>query len=145
MQVETYLKQGLLLDRRINYHIKELNELRADACNISAPAIGKEKVKSSPSGDAPFVRALMRVEELQEKINREIDVLVDLRNQIEEVINQVKEENLRMLLYYKYRQGISNEQISRMLNIGHTTLFRWHANAIKQITLPEDAIVTRIW
>ena len=145
MQVETYLKQGLMLDKRINYHLKELSELRADACNIAAPAIGKEKVKSSPSGDAPFVKALMRVEELQEKINREIDTLVDLRNQIEEVINQVKEDNQRMLLYYKYRQGLSNEQISRMLSIGRSTLFRWHADAIKQIKLPDNPIVTRVW
>ena len=143
MRVETYLKQGLLLDKRINYHIKELGDLRIDACNISAPAIGRDKVMTSPSGDAPFVKALLRIEELQEKINREIDTLVDLRNQIESVIRQVQEDNLQLLLIYKYREGMTNDEISGLFHVDASTVVRWHRTAINEIELPDDLIIAR--
>ena len=32
--------------------------------------ISRSKVQQSPSGDAPFVRALIRVEEMQEEITK---------------------------------------------------------------------------
>lgn len=145
MQTETYLKQGLLLDKRINYHLKRLEDLRADVCNISAPAIGKEKVKTSPSGDAPFVKALMRVEDMQQQINHEIDILVNLKEQINTVIQQADREEFRMLLTFKYLEGMTSEQISRMFNVTRSTITRWHREAIDQIKLPENPIVTRIW
>ncbi len=145
MQVETYLRQGLLLDKRINYHLKKLEEMRADVCNIAAPAIGREKVKTSPSGDAPFVKALIRVEDMQQQINHEIDVLVDLKEQINSVIQQVDREEYRMLLVLKYREGMTSEQIGKMFNVTRSTITRWHREAIDQIKLPENAIITRIW
>ena len=143
MKVETYLKQGRLLDQRINYHLKKLSELRSAACTISSPALRQDKVQTSRSGDAPFVQALMRVEEMQEQINREIDVLVDLREQINEVIHQVDSDELQMLLIYKYLEGYTSEKIGTLLEVDKSTINRWHRKAIDQITLPENAIVAR--
>lgn len=143
MKVETYLKQGRLLDQRINYHLKKLSELRAAACTISSPTISRDKVQTSPTGDAPFVRALMRVEELQEQINREIDMLVDLKQQINDVIHQVDSDELQMLLVYKYLEGMTSEQIGNLFDVDKSTIKRWHKKAIEQITLPEEPIIAR--
>ena len=143
MKVETYLKQGRLLDQRINYHLKKLTELRTAACDISAPTLSRDKVQTSPSGDAPFVKALLRVEELQEEINREIDVLVDLKQQINDVIHQVDSDELQMLLIYKYLEGYTSEQIGALLEVDKSTVKRWHRKAIEQITLPENAMIAR--
>ena len=143
MKVETYLSQGRLLDQRINYDLKKLGELRQAACSLPGTAISRSKVQQSPSGDAPFVRALIRVEEMQEEINREIDMLADLKKQIMEVIHQVDREELQMLLVYKYLEGMTYEQIGEVLGVEKSTIFRWHREAISQITLPEDPIIVR--
>ena len=144
MKVETYLMQGRLLDQRINYHLKKLAELRKAACHLSVPTIGRDRVQHSHSGDAPFVRALIHVEEMEEQINREIDMLVALKQQIMDVIGQVDSNELQMVLIYKYLEGKTNEEISFLLKVGTTTVSRWHEKAISQITLPEEDMIARI-
>ncbi len=143
MKVETYLKQGQLLDKRINYHLRKLGELRQAACSLPVTVLSRDRVQTSPSGDAPFVRALLRVEEMQEQINREIDMLVDLKHQIMDVIHQVDSNELQMLLVYKYLEGMTTKKIGMMLAVDKSTVKRWHKKAIEQIKLPEDVIIAK--
>ena len=143
MKVETYLKQGQLLDQRINYYLRKLGELRQAVCSLPATVHSRGRVQTSPSADAPFVRALLKVEEIQEQINREIDMLVDLKHQIMDVIHQADSDELQMLLVYKYLEGMTFEKIGMMLHVDKSTVKRWHRKAIDQITLPEDAIIAK--
>lgn len=140
MRVETYLSQGRLLDQRINYQLKKLGELKNAACSLPAVTIRKDKVQSSTDGDAPFVRALIRVEEMEERINREIDMLADLKEEIMGVIGQVNSEELQMVLIYRYLEGMTWEEIGNLFHAGRTTVKRWHRKAIEQIVLPEEQI-----
>lgn len=143
MKVETYLKQGIMLDQRINYQLKKLAELRENACSIPAVMPKGGKVQTSPEEDAPFVRALMRMEEQEERINREIELLVELKDQIREVIGQVEDDNLRMVLAFKYLEGMSFEEIGDVLHANKSTVYRWHKQAVGKITLPENAIIAK--
>ena len=143
MKVETYLKQGIMLDQRINYQLKKLAELRENACSIPAVMPKGGKVQTSPDGDAPLVRALMRMEEQEERINREIELLVELKDQIREVIGQVEDDNLRMVLAFKYLEGMSFEEIGDVLHANKSTVYRWHKQAVGKITLPENAIIAK--
>ena len=143
MKVETYLKQGIMLDQRINYQLKKLAELRENACSIPAVMPKGGKVQTSPDGNAPFVRALMRMEEQEERINREIELLVELKDQIREVIGQVEDDNLRMVLAFKYLEGMSFEEIGDVLHANKSTVYRWHKQAVGKITLPENAIIAK--
>ena len=140
MRVETYLSQGRLLNQRINYQLKKLGELKNAACSLPAVTIRKDKVQSSTDGDAPFVRALIRVEEMEERINREIDMLADLKEEIMGVIGQVDSEELQMVLIYRYLEGMTWEEIGNLFHAGRTTVKRWHRKAIEQIVLPEEQI-----
>ena len=69
MTTKEYLQQAYRLDKRINSHIKELGELKSMAAAISSPQITADKVQTTPSGDPPYVSALMRIWEMEEKIN----------------------------------------------------------------------------
>ena len=140
MRVETYLSQGRMLNQRINYQLKKLGELKNAACSLPAVTIRKDKVQSSTDGDAPFVRALIRVEEMEERINREIDMLADLKEEIMGVIGQVNSEELQMVLIYRYLEGMTWEEIGNLFHAGRSTVKRWHRKAIEQIVLPEEQI-----
>jgi predicted DNA-binding protein (UPF0251 family) len=144
MTVETYLEQGLLLDQRIKYHLKKLEDLRQTAISLPSITIRKDKVQTSPSGEAPFVGALMRMEEMQEQINHDIDQLEALKKQMIEVIQQVKEDKLQMLLAYKYLDGMSQTEICNRMYISKTTIKRWFKKAIAQITLPDNAMMVKL-
>ena len=140
MRVETYLSQGRMLNQRINYQLKKLGELKCAACSLPAVTIRKDKVQTSADGDAPFVKALIRVEEMEEKINKEIDRLADLKEEIMGVIGQVDSEELQMILIYRYLEGLTWEEIGDLIYADRSTVKRWHRKAIEQIVLPEERI-----
>ena len=102
MKAKEYLKQAYRLDQRINSNIKEVGELRAMAGSISSPQLSADKVQTSHNGDAPFERALVRIWEMEAKIDAEIDLYVDLKNQIREVISQIDNVDEQMVLRYRY-------------------------------------------
>lgn len=146
MNVKEYLKQGRLLDQKINFNLRRLQEMKNGICSISSPQFKADKVQTSPDGDAPFVKALMQVEEMQEQINQEIDLLVDLRRQIDEVIRSVPSNEYQLVLMYRYLEGRTWEDIGISLGIGKTTVKRWHLEALAQVHMPENPIVIqKVW
>lgn len=143
MNVKDYLSQGYLLDQRINYNLQRLQQMRAAMDGVGSPRLGDVRVRTSQDGEAPFVKAYMRMAELDERINREIDLLVDLRNQIDEVIGSVESEKHHMLLLYRYVEGQSWEEISYRFRAGESTVRRWHEEALRMVKMPEDPIIIR--
>ena len=144
MDVETYLKQGRLLDQRINYHLRKLSELRQTAYTISSPQISGCKVQNSHTGEAPFEKALERIEAMEERINQEIDLLVDLQEQIEGVIGQLESEEHQMILKYRYLEGLPWDEIGELLNISISTVKRWNQNALLMLKMPENPIFLKV-
>ena len=146
MNVKDYLRQGRLLDQRINYNLRRLKEMRAGLDGLCSPQIRPDKVQTSPDGDPPFVKALMRMSELNERIDQEIDLLVDLRNQIDATVRTVDNDDYQMLLLYRYIENRTWEDIGAELGVGKTTAKRWHQEALQMVRMPENPIVIkRVW
>ena len=141
MTAKEYLKQAYRLDQRINRNIKEVGELRAMAGSISSPQLSADKVQTSHNGDAPFERALMRIWEMEAKIDAEIDLYVDLKAQIHSVLKQVTNPDYLMVLRYRYIHNYSWEQIGEELLAGRRTVIRWRDEALEQLRLPKNPII----
>lgn len=139
MKVKEYLHQAYRLDKRIQSDIEEMECLREMATSVSSPS-WDEKVQTSRSTDAKFVRCLERIIDLESKINAEVDNLVALKEQIRCVINEVADTDERMVLRYRYVHNFTWEQIGDELNADRTTVYRWHNTALNHVTLPEDPI-----
>ena len=90
MTVKEYLRQAYRLDHRIDSDISEMERLREMACSIGAPGFEEHYDPNHPT-EAPFIRALEKVWKLEEKINAEIDRLVDLKAQMRGVIEAVSD------------------------------------------------------
>lgn len=140
MTNKEYLRQAYRLDQRINSDIEEVSRLREMASGISSPVLG-DKVQTSHSGEAPFVRSIEKIMALEERINKEIDLLVDLKEQIRRVISAVPDVDERMVLRYRYIQGLTWEQIGLEMNADERTIRRWHGNALLHIALPENPVI----
>ena len=136
MNVKDYLRQGRLLDQRINYNLRRLKEMRGGLDGLCSPQIRADKVQTSPNGDPPFVKALMRMSELNERIDQEIDLLVDLRNQIDATVRTVDNDDYQMLLLYRYIENRTWEDIGAELGVVKTTAKRWHQEALQMVRMP---------
>ena len=139
MNAKEYLHQAYRLDNRINSDLEELARLRELSVSISSPAIA-ERVQSSRSKEAPFVKCFLKIRDLEEKINSEIDQLVDLKDEIRSVIDRVKDPDEQMVLRYRYINGMSWEQIGEELSVDRTTVYRWHNMALHHVILPDESL-----
>ncbi len=139
MTNKEYLRQAYRLDQKINSDIEEITRLREMASSISSPVLG-DKVQTSRTGEAPFVRSVEKILMLEEKINREIDILVDFKEQMRDVIASVPDTDERMVLRYRYIHNLTWEQIGNELNADARTIRRWHGNALLHVVLPETPI-----
>ena len=139
MTPKEYLKQAYRLDHRINSDIAELGRLREMSTSISSPSLG-EKVQTNRNTDSPFVKCLERIYSLEEKINEEIDLLVNLKEEIRSVIDMVSNTDERMVLRYRYIHNYTWEQIGDVLGADSRTVRRWHGQALGHVTLPENLL-----
>ena len=139
MTVKEYLRQAYRLDHRIDSDISEMERLREMACSIGAPGFEEHYDPNHPT-EAPFIRALEKVWKLEEKINAEIDRLVDLKAQMRGVIEAVSDPDERMVLRYRYIHNMTWEKIGDVLHADRTTDYRWHNTAIRHVVLPDDPI-----
>ena len=139
MTNKEYLRQAYRLDQKINSDIEEVARLREMAGNISSPVLG-DKVQTSRNRDGLFVRNMEKILLLEEKINREIDALVDLKSQMRDVIAAVQDTDERMVLRYRYIHNLTWEQIGNELSADKSTIRRWHGSALAHVVLPENPI-----
>lgn len=139
MTPKEYLRQAYRLDHRINSDIAEMERLQEMVGTVGSPSLEEHYNPNRPT-EAPFIRRLEKVWELQDKINREIDRFIDLKAQMRDVIATVSDADEQMVLRYRYIHNMTWEQIGDELHADRTTVFRWHNAALKHITLPEEPI-----
>ena len=133
MTPKEYLRQAYRLDQKINSDLEEVNSLREMASSVSSPQLG-ERVQTSRNTDAPFVRCLEKIMDLEEKINKEVELLVELKKEIRSVITTVEDTDERMVHNYTW------EQIGNELHADARTVRRWHGKALLHVILPDNPI-----
>lgn len=140
MTAKEYLKQAYRLDQKINSDIAEAARLREMASSVGTPGFEEHYNPNRPT-EAPFARSLEKVWEMEQKINGEIDRLVDLKAQIKSVIDALPNADERMVLTYRYIHNMTWTQIGARLYAGPSTVRRWHDSALLHVCLPENPIV----
>lgn len=139
MTAKEYFRQAYRLNQRINSDIAEVDELRAMLSNITSSALD-EKVKRSRNGDAPFVSAIERIDKLERKIDAEVDLFVNLKEEMRSVIDSVENPDEQMVLRYRYVHNYTWEQIGSELSADSRTIRRWHGKALSHVTLPKNPV-----
>ena len=138
MTNKEFLQQAYYLDLRIENDIEELRRLRAMVTDISPPKLG-DRVQTSHSGEAPFVRGVEKILLLEKKITSEIEALTALKRQIPDAIGAVPDPNERMVLYYRYIERMTWESIGAKLYASERTVRRWHENGLLHLKQPENS------
>ncbi len=139
MTAKEYLHQAYRLDQRINSNLEELAALREMASSISSPQLS-ERVQTSKQTDAPFVRNLEKIMALEDRINKEVNLLMELKDEIRAVITAVPNTDERMVLKYRYVHNYTWEQIGTELHADSRTVRRWHGKALQHVILPQNPV-----
>jgi DNA-directed RNA polymerase specialized sigma subunit len=139
MTAKEYLHQAYRLDHKINSDIEELQRLREMSYSLSSPQLG-DRVQTTRSNEASFVKCICKIRDMEEKINAEIDLFVDLKKEIRSVIEKVENTDEQMVLRYRYIHNMTWLQIGDELHADKSTIRRWHGQALAHVVLPENPI-----
>lgn len=138
MKAKEYLQQLQRLNTVINQKIKEVHDLRLKSRSTGSIDYSRERVQTSPSGDAPFVKLIGRIIDLEAEINAEIDAFVDEKHKIINQIQTLKNADYISLLYKRYVEYKSLEKICVEMNFSYDYIKHLHGYALKAF---EDTVL----
>lgn len=136
MTAKEYLRQAYRLNERINSHIEELENLRDLSTRIQGVSYDEHIHSPNRPSEAPFVKILYKIMDYQERINKEIDALVDFKAEMEGAIEMLPNVDERLLLRYRYLDNHSWEEIGVLLNASVRTVHRIHSAALQNFSVP---------
>ena len=128
MTAHDYLSHAKFLDARIDSKLKQLDHLNALATSATAALSG---MPHNPNrGASKLETVIVKIVDLQEEINQDIDELVDLKRAIMRLIQKVPSDEQRAVLEKRYLNYQSWEQIVGDLGYSRAQLFRIKNKAI---------------
>lgn len=140
MTPKTYLNQAYRLEQRIRLDTEELENLRTLAATVSSPGFEEHYNPNHPT-DAPFVKTLNRIWEMEQKVKDELDLLLRLKKEIQSVIAKVDNTDERLILTYRYLKNYTWTRIGDELYADERTIRRWHDRALSHVVVPENPVV----
>lgn len=128
-----YLKRYVILDREIDRKLKEVDCWRAKLSRLTPV------YSSQPKGGGTIYsrteEIIIKITDMEEAINADIDKLIDLKQEIERVIDSVPNDKERLLLKYRYLDGKTFEWIAAEMNYSWRHIHRLHSQALSNLNL----------
>lgn len=136
MTSKEYLSQAYHLDKRIDSKIEQLKALNLLATKCTSTL--SDMPKSQSISNSRLEDTVVKIVDLQEEINRDIDRLVDLKRDIVRAIKKVKKPEYQILLELRYLCFKTWEEIAVKMNCSIDNVFKIRKNALKSVVIPES-------
>ncbi len=135
MSARQYLGQTYLLDQRISSMVTQIALLRSNALNITAN-IHEVSVQTSHD-NTKMENTIVKIMQQESEMNREIDRLIDLKEEVRQVIGRVPNVEYRLLLELRYLCFKNWEEIAVEMNYSMDYVFKMHRKALEMVQVPE--------
>ena len=128
MSAKEYLNQGFRINERIDAKIEQIGMLRALAAKTS---VTLTDMPGDPNkGRSRTEEMMVKILTLEEEINEDIDRLVDLKADIMHKIAEVEDVECRMLLEKRYLLFETWEQIAGDMGYTVRNIYNLHGRAL---------------
>ncbi len=131
MTVKEYLSQAKFLDQRINSKIQQVAALNDLATKATSTLTGMPRNPNHAT--STMEEAIAKIIDFQSEINRDIDRLVDLKQEITATIKAVGNTEYQTVLEKRYLCFQSWEQIAVEMGYDLRWLYRIHGKALDEV------------
>lgn len=128
MTTKQYLNQIDRINRMVNNKLAEIYQLKTMVCSISVSA-NEDKVQSSSDKDK-LGSAVAKIVDLENEINKAIDIYVDKKERIVSQIDSIKDIMEYRVLFSRYIEYKTFEQIAEDNDYSVRQILRIHGNAL---------------
>ena len=133
MTAKEYLRQIRTLDKRIGNLRRELESLRSDAYSVPGIRYDKEVVQGGRRHD-PMADMVSKFEDKARELDRTAGEYIELRSRIVEQINALDDPVHIELLYLRYIDGLTFEQIAAAMHYTERWTQILHGRALQSFT-----------
>ena len=128
MKVKDFLKKIITIDDMIDLKVNEVAKLRA-LLDVGAVRYDKDKIMGG-SQDDKMLDTVVRIVELEDEINVDIDSLIAHKELARQMIESLDDDREQIILYKRYFEKKSFEQISVDTNYSWRQVHRLHGRAL---------------
>lgn len=136
MTAKEYLSQAYRLDKRIDSKIEQLKSLNLLATKCTSTL--SDMPKSQSAGNSRLEDTVVKIVDLQEEINKDIDSLVDLKRDIVRTIKSVQNPEYQIILELRYLCFKTWEEIAVQMNCSIDNVFKIRKNALKSVAITKS-------
>ena len=135
MDAKYYLDAAYRLDTRINSKLEAISYLNDLATKCTTTY--SDMPHSPNRGSSRMEETIVKIIDLENSINEDIDKLVELKRIIHKIIASVREPELATLLELRYLSFKSWEQIAVTMDYSIRYIHKLHARALESCVVPE--------
>ena len=133
MTARDYLSQARQLDQAIDARLERIARLRALVNGRAARTDGMPR----GSGGGDWTETILKIDEMERALDKDIDRLIELKREIAEVIAAVPDMRYRTLLEYRYLCGWGWARIARAMHYSEDRIRHIHGRALQMVRVPE--------
>ncbi len=137
MTAKEYLSQARYLDLRINSKVQQVASLNDLATKATSTLTGMPRNPNHAT--STMEETIAKIIDLQAEINRDIDRLVDLKQEITAVIKAVDNNEYQTLLEKRYLCFLSWEKIAVEMGYSIRNIQILHGKALASVIFPNAA------
>jgi DNA-directed RNA polymerase specialized sigma subunit len=132
MTAKEYLSQAIWLDKIINNKLEEKVRLQALAEKTTS-TYREDKVSGGKNTKSQMEEIIVKIIDLEHEIVANIDRFVDLKKEIMDTINQVKDPCYQLLLEMRYISNKGWDEVSMIMGYDRRWVMQLHGRALKEI------------
>ena len=131
MTIKEFLSQGYRLNEEIDCKIEQLNKLNALARKANSSLTG---MPHGAGGEGSALEnVIVKIVDLQNEINADIDRLVDMKKEIGRLISSVENSDQRLILQLRYLCWEKWQDIVVKMNLSKPQVYAIHAQAMEAL------------
>lgn len=138
MTNKEYLEQVCEMDMNIAYLLEKRDTMKASLLAGGVASYDRRIGSDSVPDDRSFEKRMEKYILLEEEINRQIDEMIELKSQVEGVINRLKDFRARVILLRRYINGVSYAQIADEYGYTEGYVAKLARVAIHQLKIPTE-------
>jgi len=130
-----YLSQVYHLEQRIKQLKLRSEEFERLSLSVPGPNYDGIRVDGTRNLDAPFVKWLIKKDEVDRKIQALEEKVANLKVEILAVIDALENEDYKNILIMRYLDTLTWEEIATKMYYSVATVKRWHNKALEKINV----------
>lgn len=131
MTAKEFLQQVYIANKEIDAKLEQIAHLQSLATRTTSA------IKGVPSGDSAtnsrIENSIVLIHEKTAQLSEELTRLLQVSENVAVTIAAVRNAKERMILEYRYLCFFSWENISKMINVSLSSVFKLHNRALKKI------------